>query len=96
MAKFRLLRGVHNEGGRTYKVGDVIDSASDLSKHNKDVVRFEPLSEGSLGGHSGLESMTIAQLKQHAEEEEIDLGDATKRSEILAICQEAQPEPLPS
>src|SRR5262245_42846317 len=32
--KFRVLRGKHSEGGRTYSVGEVVDSASDLSKHN--------------------------------------------------------------
>ena len=39
MPRFQLMRGIHNEGGVTYYAGgvegpDIIDSASDLSKHN--------------------------------------------------------------
>ena len=32
-----------------------------------------------------LESMTIAQLKAYAEDKSIDLGEATKKAEILAV-----------
>jgi hypothetical protein len=32
--QFKLLRGLHSEGGKTYKPGDIINSASDLSRHN--------------------------------------------------------------
>ncbi|MHC4686854.1 MAG: hypothetical protein ACYTEW_21470 [Planctomycetota bacterium] len=87
MPRFKLLRGIHSEGDRTYHPGDVIDSASDLSKHNREnSTRFELLPGGATGVADGLESMTVAQLRQHAEAEEIDLGDATKRAEILALC----------
>jgi hypothetical protein len=36
--------------------------------------------------------MTVAELKKHAEEEEIDLRGATKREEILKVIQAALAE----
>lgn len=42
MTKFRLLAGKHVEGGRTYVVGDIILSDSDLLKFNQPgAVKFE-------------------------------------------------------
>ena len=43
MAKFKLLRGIHSEGGKTYVPGDIIDSKSDLLAHNTtpNAPRFE-------------------------------------------------------
>lgn len=100
MAKFRLTTGIHSEGGRTYKPGDIIDSMSNLAKHNirGDMPRFV-LVEGNpvsrpLGDPTSvdfLEGMTIQELRQYAAEEEIDLQDATKKAEIIRICQEVQP-----
>lgn len=34
MARFRVLVGKHHEGGRTYVRGEIVDSATDLSKMN--------------------------------------------------------------
>lgn len=34
MARFRVVAGSHNEGGVTYRKGDIVDSKSDLSKLN--------------------------------------------------------------
>jgi len=34
MSRFKVLAGVHSEGGRTYETGDIVDSRSDLTKHN--------------------------------------------------------------
>lgn len=102
--RFKLLHGIHNEGGKTYYPGDVIDSASDLSKHNRPSnVRYEPVAEetddplGSadtlqanpvpLESGAPLESLTIAQLRQLAEEYEVDLGDAAKKGEIIDALQ---------
>ena len=41
--KFRILRGIHSEGGQTYGVGSVVDSKSDLGRFNSspDEPRFE-------------------------------------------------------
>ena len=62
--------------------GDIIDSLSDLSRFNipGDPKRYEPVAEGD-----GFDSMTVAELKQYAEEEEIDLGMVTKKAEILHL-----------
>lgn len=35
MALFKVLRGIHCEGGMVYKKGDVVDSKSDLEKLNR-------------------------------------------------------------
>ena len=57
MAKFRVLVGKHNEGGhvdekgnrikgRTYRVGEVIDTADDLSRLNASgAIKFERVEE---------------------------------------------------
>jgi hypothetical protein len=40
--KFKVLHGIHSEGYRTYGVGTVVDSKSDLSKFNRPgSVRFQ-------------------------------------------------------
>lgn len=36
---------------------------------------------------SGLESMTVADLKAHAEGNAIDIGDATKKADIIAAIE---------
>ena len=46
MARFRVLRGLHNESGRTYQAGEVVDSKSDLTKFNRpNSVKFERVLE---------------------------------------------------
>jgi len=43
--KFKVLRGRHTEGGVMYQAGEVVDSSSDLNKHNSPGSRkFEQLS----------------------------------------------------
>lgn len=37
-----------------------------------------------------LEKMNVAQLKKYAKDNDIDLGDATKKEEILAVIEAAQ------
>ena len=46
--KFKVLRGVHSEGGQTYGVGSVVDSKSDLGRFNSspDEPRFERIFSG--------------------------------------------------
>lgn len=34
MPRFRVLAGVHSEGGRTYYKGDIVDRKSDLNRLN--------------------------------------------------------------
>ena len=41
--RFKLLAGRHNEGGKVYKQGDVIETDNDLSKLNNGGQKFERL-----------------------------------------------------
>ena len=90
MAKYRfvLVEGRHNEGGRTYKRGDIIETDNDLTKHNRaDSIKFQAVGETvkPQTQELQLELMTVAQLKEYAASREIDLSDVTKRAEILEI-----------
>ena len=93
MARFRLLRGIHNEGGKTYKPGDVFDSASDLGRHNRGGgIRFEKLTEAvpisETPTNDDLSRMTVPSLRELAEREEIDLGQAVLKDDILETIRE--------
>lgn len=103
--KFKVVRGVHSEGGVTYEKGDVVDSASDLRTLNSPgAIKFQILeNEVAEAARAGLEgkpvpvptgpdefdAMTIPDLKKFASQEGIDLGTATKRDEILVLIREA-------
>lgn len=98
---FRLLAGRHHEGGITYNRGDVFKSASDLLKHNRGHRKFELLAETPQVQQTAptstltseptdeLSGRTVAELRAMAEEDEIDLGGATKKEDILRIIREA-------
>ena len=81
-------------GDGVFYGGDIVESDLDLGPPKFEKVESPIAVQRPPDG--GLESMTVAELKQHAAEEEIDLGDATKRAEILRICQEATPDPIPA
>lgn len=55
-------------------------------------VAAEPNTEPEV---EGIESLTIAELRAFAEENEIDLGDAKRKGDILAAIQLAQEETSP-
>jgi len=60
--KFRVLCGVHSEGGRTYEAGSVVNSKSDLSRLNyPGVERFERLPDGDLPKSDPAEVAAAAQ-----------------------------------
>jgi len=82
---------------RVYNPGDVVASRSDLLKHNpvRGEKRFERVEDSAPDKYDGvpdgasvageeLESMTVQQLKQLADAEGIDLGDFTRKSEIIS------------
>ena len=85
MPKFKLLRGFHREGGRTYEPGEIIDSKSDLSRHNSRnphrPQKFQKLEEAD--SEPVLESMTVLELRKLAEREEVDLENVIKKDEII-------------
>jgi hypothetical protein len=49
MAKFRVLHGIHAEGGQVYRAGEVVDSATDLNRMNTPgSSKFEELVGGGV------------------------------------------------
>ena len=92
--QFRLLRGMHQEGGKIYRAGDIIDSASDLLKHNTswgkkkyasvdDVVELGELDQDAESQDFYTE-MSVAELQSIAEEGEISLDGCKTKKEIIA------------
>lgn len=68
--------------GTTYRKGRPIP-AEVVKKHDLKNV------EKADGGEGSLEDMTVAELKAHAAENEIDLGDASKKADIIAAIEAA-------
>lgn len=100
MPRFRLNSGIHSEGGKTYTPGDVFESASDLSAHNVrgDLPRYERVTSSIALSHGekpadrdplGIHHLSVPELKKWAENEEIDVGDATRKSQITKIIENA-------
>jgi len=121
MARYRVLRGIHGEGGTPAvrdESGKVTAPAKPLKQYHKgsddgDIVetdvdlcerfnipdgprKFDRLPDAPVN-QVALDTMTVPELRKHAEGEEIDLGTATRRDEILntihAAMDEAQPVP---
>lgn len=75
MPKFKVLRGLHAEGGRTYRPGEIVDSKSDLSELNTHgSIRFEKISAGEISKTESLED-----LKAKREELDRQIADAEKK-----------------
>ncbi len=99
---YKVLRGRHAEQDRVYDVDDVVDSKSDLDALNsQNSQKFEYIGPGSFSVDSSkptvtqdwegpLDSMTVSQLRELAEGEEIDLEGTTRKDEILTIIKETQ------
>lgn len=99
---FRLNRGRHSEGRnedgspKVYVRGDIIESTTDLEKHNTKGApqKFTRVRPGTKPEQTpqetereDFERMTVSQLKQLAADEEIDLGEAKTKQEIInALC----------
>ena len=97
--KFKLLRGIHNEDGRTYYPEAVVDSMSDLTTLNvvKGAPRFEqvleeeaaPVAVAEPPKADSLDGMTVEELRKFAEETEVDLGKARTKDQILSVLRSA-------
>jgi len=92
--RFKVLRGTHREGGKKYNKGDIVNSASDLRRHNSPgAIKFQPLGEDDTiqeiieepAPQNDLDSMDDEQLKMFADAEEVDISSATTREEIIAL-----------
>jgi hypothetical protein len=100
MFKFKLMAGVHSEGNKVFKRGEVFESNNDLTKHNKpgEAERFLLLSEAAQAAEAkakedesdAFKEMTVAELKSYAAEGEIDLSGAYNKADIIARIKEAE------
>lgn len=94
--RFKLLQGVHSEGGKTYTQGDVFDSASDLCLHNgpgsrkfmsaDEVTKTEPKKEiDETSSEDGFDEMSMEELRNFAEEGDLSLeGCGNSKVKIIA------------
>lgn len=90
-------KGVHTVNGLVYieagKTSDELDISDGELKAAKATGWFSaPKIEGDddTDGDEGLNGNTVAELKVIAEAEEIDLGDATKKADIVAAIELAR------
>lgn len=91
--KFKLLQGVHREGGVTYEKGDIIPSVTNLAKHNTvGAMKFMPADNivptvevESADDDDDYKEMTVAELRSFADEGDIDLeGCGNNKQKIIA------------
>lgn len=111
---YRVLRGVHSEGtneadeprqyGPGQPNGDIVDSKTDLLKHNPrfGLPKFQKISDAEAAEilgldkagpeDDGLDDLSIADLRQIADAESpsVDLTGLTKKDEIIARIRQAE------
>lgn len=101
MARYKLLIGRHVVKGHkafvaTEPGNNVVESDVDLvKKFGADKFqRLEDVPQNLLpnGENDGLDEMTVAKLRQFASDQQIDLGNATKKDEIISILRAAADE----
>lgn len=101
--KYKLLQGTHCEGNQTFKRGDVFESANEnLVRHNSTgSIRFEVVHESvptkqelkekenakEDADESDISEMTVKQLHEFAEANNIDIKDAVKKQELVDVIQ---------
>lgn len=87
--RFKLLRGIHIDQDGTHDPNDVIESDVDLvGLHGRE--KFERLQD--LPSTEDITQMTVAQLRAFAELNQINLGEAMLKSDILETIQGAMAE----
>ncbi len=98
--KFKLVRGRHNDGTKTYGPGDIIESPTDLSLHDPQQLRFVPILENVVtapaekqeSASDGYNEMTVAELRSYADEGEIDLSGCHSKAAIIARIKDEESE----
>ena len=93
VGRFRVVQGSHHEGGKHYKKGDIVESCSNLLKHNypgstsyvsvDDVVVNTPEPEADDDNAAAFEEMSITELRQWAEEGDINLEGCSTKKQII-------------
>ncbi|WP_159840209.1 hypothetical protein [Nocardia sp. CY41] len=88
MKKLNTFVHVHNDDGTSHVFGpnDTVPGWAVKKITNPGVWADEPDAEPELEGEPS-ESWTVAQLQAFAKSNDIDLGDATKKADILAAIQ---------
>jgi len=97
MMTFEVTGGLHVEpDGRIYKRGDRFQSRLEMDKlfgikfRRTDAGDSSPTAAAPEVEEFGdIEAMTLEELRQFAEGEEIDLGDAKKKADVLRVIKEA-------
>ena len=93
--RFKLLSGVHTEGHqetyKQYERGDVIETDVDLVKkfNRPGSTKFERVEDNASLNTDEFSAMTVAELRAFAEGEEIDLGEISRKSDILDALRKA-------
>lgn len=85
MTKIKALAGVV-ASGKDLEVGEVYEVSERDAKYLISRGKAEPASE------AGYEGMTVAQLKSHAEDNDISLDGITKKADIIAAIELAEEE----
>ena len=97
MLTFKVLSGNFNQGdGKIYNRGDLVKTEQELDKRfgPRKFQRLEvpegyvPAPETSIL-QDEFTGMTVAELRQFAEDEEIDLGHAVRKETLLSVIRKA-------
>ncbi len=82
-------------------VGDIVESDTDLTKHNKAgrpkfarIPEVEPIGDVLGPANDDLSTMTVSDLRAHAEEHQIDLGEATLKADIVEMIRSEMLDPV--
>jgi len=76
MKRFEVVQGLHNQDGRLYEVGDVVENSIDLCKRFncpgsikfKEVPAGTPLSEGTVVAGTGRPASSTGETGRNGEE----------------------------
>jgi hypothetical protein len=99
--KFKLVRGRHSDGTKTYGPGDIIESPTDLSLHDPQQLRFVPILENLKPNefkkeeptvNSAFNEMTVVELRSYADEGDIDLSGCHSKGAIIARIKDEESE----
>lgn len=95
--KIRIKKFKLRYGGVTYGAGTVLDlpeaDACALATQQPDCFEFAPDAVAEVEKDVNIDTMTVAQLKEFARENGIDIGEATKKQDIIdAIAAAAEPQ----
>jgi hypothetical protein len=95
--RYQLLRGMNQNEQGTQNPGDIVESEVDLvatqgaDRWRKVDKNFSPPAStpaAHAAENDGLEEMTVAELREYADENEIDLSGKSRKDEIVQAIRE--------